>query len=97
MANNRLILLHVPTNNAICIGKRMGGEWYCGVGTTQEALDYFYEACWQEEPNYHSQDDFVLLLENNDQNWTRLEEITGYGAYKWPRKPEGGSDSVSPK
>lgn len=84
MANNRLYLLHRPSNLAICIGKRMGFGWYCPP-ESDEIRRFYDTTALRSDPN--TQDDFVLTDEIVGQWATATtDEETGfikldYGTY----------------
>ncbi len=61
MANNRMWLVHRPSQLGISLGKRMGWGWY--GAPEKELLEKFYSYLSE---NYEGQDDFVLLMEDSD-------------------------------
>ena len=56
MANNRMYLLHRPTNQWVYLGKRMGGQWYDVQGDLPEKLTELFEST--------NGDDFALVMED---------------------------------
>jgi len=60
MANNRLYLVHRPTNASVYLGKRMAHGWYGAYPELGEKMAEFFEAAG----DYLDQDDFVLALED---------------------------------
>ena len=57
MADNRLFLVHRPTNRAVMLGKRMLEGWY--NHPTQKDLEEFFSVT-----KIYDQDDFILVIEN---------------------------------
>lgn len=62
MANNRVWLVHRPTGEAICLGKRMAYGWYNQTEMLGTKLAGFFARC--EESQSRDQDDFVLAMED---------------------------------
>lgn len=61
MANNRLWLVHRPTGEAVCLGKRMGVGWYTSdVG--KSVADFFSRT--EDAGDPADQDDFILAIED---------------------------------
>lgn len=90
MANNRLFLHHRPSKQTICIGKRMGEEWYLeedNHGEIEEKFREFYDFIYGFDPAY--EDDFELLIEWNER--VKRSIIREDWAYKdlkfFPPKP----------
>lgn len=69
MANNRLWLVHRPSGQAICLGKRMAVGWYLPVGS--DDLSARLEAMFNAiDDDMSKQDDFVLCIEDGrDAPW----------------------------
>lgn len=67
MANNRMYLVHRPSGKSIMLGKRMGAGWY--QAPTRERMEEFFdgaEAHWHASGWDASQDDFMLVMEDNE-------------------------------
>ena len=71
MANNRMLLVHVPTGLAVHLGKRYADGWYTNESSRiGNKLDKLYEVLEHEvlelDPDYKkdiTKDDFALLME----------------------------------
>lgn len=59
MANNRLWLIHRPSQIGIGLGKRMGWGWY--NAPKQKDFEKFFDYL---SSNYGEQDDFILAMED---------------------------------
>ena len=57
MANNRLFLLHRPSNKVAFLGKCMGGIWYTTTDVTEDLNKLF-------EQSTDNLGDFELLIED---------------------------------
>ena len=80
MANNRMWLIHKPTQLGVMLGKRMAWGWYSAP--EQEKLQSFFE--YLEHNPEGSQDDFILAMEDctgsscfNDWQYTS-ENVDGF-------------------
>ncbi len=62
MWDNRMWLVHRPTGESICLGKRMAWGWH--GPPTQESLTEFYNRCVDGDDSIGGQDDFVLAMED---------------------------------
>lgn len=69
MANNRMLLVHVPTGLAVHLGKRYAEDWYLHnsdlVGTD---LDKLYKVLNRDQDYKKgvSKDDFALIMEDTE-------------------------------
>ena len=61
MANNRMWLLHRPSELAVLLGKRMAVGWYSPP--TEQRLTEFYEHLGKTY-GAENQDDFLLAMED---------------------------------
>ncbi len=64
MANNRMWLVHRPTGESICLGKRMAWGWYDRSEDMSQRLNEFYQRCVDGDDSMAGQDDFVLAMED---------------------------------
>lgn len=78
MANNRLWLIHRPSQLGIMIGKRMGWGWYAAPKTkfVESYFDYL-------SSNYDEQDDFILAIEDD-------ENSTCFSDWQYANEKENG-------
>lgn len=60
MANNRMWLIHKPSNLGIKLGKRLAEGWYAPPETSE--LKRFYDYILHHYP-IENQDDFMLVME----------------------------------
>ena len=66
MANNRMWLVHVPTGERVCLGKRMGKGWYRTGNTLDAEIRALFEACEESEEGTELQDHFQLVMEDGE-------------------------------
>lgn len=64
MATNRMFLLHVPSGNAVYLGKRMGWGWHNVPEDVNKSIEKLFELV---ESSY-DQDHFALAMEDCENN-----------------------------
>ena len=65
MANNRMLLVHVPTGLFICLGKRLTFGWYVPPNMDiADNLEKLFNAVDNGSPK--EQDNFVLAMEDTE-------------------------------
>lgn len=69
MANNRMLLVHVPTGLAVHLGKRYLDGWYTNeANKIGNKLEKLYEVL-ERDPDYKNritEDDFALIMEDTE-------------------------------
>lgn len=67
MANNRMLLVHVPTGLAAFIGKRMGLGWYTADGqNVHDDVGMLFSVLDKDYGDYEDQDNFAIVMEDVD-------------------------------
>ena len=85
MANNRMWLIHKPSQLGVLLAKRMGIGWY--DAPSGERLNRFYDYL-EAEFGFEGQDDFVLAMEDCKEsscfdNWKYTDEkIRGFRKFE---------------
>jgi hypothetical protein len=74
MANNRMWLIHRPSQLGTLLGKRMGWGWY--QAPNQKRMEKFFAYL---SSHYDDQDDFILAMEDCEDSscfsdWQYIEE-----------------------
>lgn len=60
MANNRMYLVHRPSNKFVFLGKRMANGWYHVPSNLEEKITELFSL----DENVETQDDFVIGMED---------------------------------
>ena len=82
MANNRMFLIHIPSQLGIMLGKRMGRGWY--DAPKKEELEAFFNYL---ETTEDRQDDFTLAMEDCSEsscfdNWRYTDtKVEGFAKF----------------
>ena len=67
MANNRMLLVHVPTGLAVCIGKRMDDGWYTNdPETIWSGINELYSTIDELGIRGPERDAFALAMESSE-------------------------------